>query len=120
MKPIRLIVAGCRDFKNNEKIFTILTLMLEKVNKEDLEIVSGGCEGADTIAIDFAKSFNISYKIFEADWKTFGKAAGPIRNEKMAKYGTHLIAFWDGKSKGTKNMILNANKYKLHIKAISI
>ena len=44
MKPIRLIVAGCRDFKNSEKIFTILTLILEKVNKEDLEIVSGGCE----------------------------------------------------------------------------
>lgn len=120
MKPIRIIVAGCRDFKNTEKIFTTLTHILEKVNKENLEIVCGGCEGVDTIAIDFAKSFNISYKIFEADWKTFGKAAGPIRNEKMAKYGTHLIAFWNGKSKGTKNMILNAKQYKLHIKVISI
>ena len=32
-------------------------------------------------------------------------AAGPIRNKEMAQNGDFLVAFWDGKSKGTKNMI---------------
>lgn len=64
--------------------------------------------------------YNITYKIFEANWKEFGKAAGPIRNEQMAKYGTHLLAFWDLKSKGTKNMILNSKQNNLHIKVVQI
>lgn len=120
MKPIRLIVAGCRNFKNTELIFKTLLTIFEKVDYNNIEIVSGGCVGVDTIAIEFAKTYNITYKIFEANWKEFGKAAGPIRNEQMAKYGTHLLAFWDLKSKGTKNMILNAKQNNLHIKVVHI
>ena len=118
MKPIRLIVAGCRNFKNAELIFKTLLTIFEKVDYNNIEIVSGGCVGVDTIAIEFAKAYDISYKIFEANWKEFGKAAGPIRNGQMAKYGTHLLAFWDLKSKGTKNMILNAKQNNLHIKVV--
>ena len=36
----------------------------------------------------------------------------------MAKYSEALIAFWDGKSRGTRNMIDLANKYKLKVKVI--
>ena len=54
----------------------------------------------------------MTYVEMAADWKKYGRAAGPKRNEAMTKYifyknGTALF-FWDGKSKGTKNCILNA------------
>ena len=42
---------------------------------------------------------------FPADWNRFGRTAGPKRNKQMANYANTLVAFWDGKSRGTKNMI---------------
>lgn len=42
---------------------------------------------------------------YTADWKGEGRAAGPIRNAKMAEDGDVLLAFWDGKSRGTLDMI---------------
>jgi hypothetical protein len=53
--------------------------------------------------------------VFPADWKTHGKAAGPIRNRQMAKNAEALIALWDGNSRGTKNMIETATKLGLKV-----
>ena len=55
-------------------------------------------------------------RTFPANWAEFGKGAGLIRNKKMAKYADALIAFWDGKSKGTKNMIQQAEEFGLKIR----
>lgn len=53
----------------------------------------------------FARKNNIPIKVFLANWPEHGRAAGPIRNREMAEYADALIAFWDWKSAGTKNMI---------------
>ena len=53
---------------------------------------------------------------FPADWDKYGKAAGFIRNEQMAQNADALVVFWDGKSRGTKNMIELAAKYKLKVR----
>ena len=53
---------------------------------------------------------NYSKKYIYLDWNKHGKAAGPIRNRQMAEYADCLIAVWDGKSRGTKNMIDEMNK----------
>lgn len=74
----------------------------------DLEIVSGGARGPDSIAIDWARYFGYPYKIFYPDW-SIGKHAGLLRNDKMAEYVDFGIAFWDGESKGTEYTI---NKMK--------
>jgi hypothetical protein len=58
----------------------------------------------------------VPLKIFPAQWSIYGKGAGYIRNREMAQYADALIAFWDGKSKGTKNMIDEAKKQGLIIK----
>jgi hypothetical protein len=52
-------------------------------------------------------------KVFPADWGRYKNAAGPIRNEQMAKYADALLAVWDWESKGTGNMVKLAQKYKL-------
>jgi hypothetical protein len=69
------------------------------------EIVSGGAKGADTLGEQFAQTHNLPCKIFPADWKKYGRAAGPKRNAQMAEYANYGVALWDGKSRGTANMI---------------
>jgi hypothetical protein len=107
---MKTIIAGCRDFKD-------YSLLKSKVNQHRnyhkiTEIVCGGAAGADTLGYEYAAEYLIPTTLFEADWNTFGRAAGPIRNRQMAEYADCLIAVWDGKSKGTKNMIGEMNKLK--------
>ena len=44
-------------------------------------------------------------KRFPAEWDKYGRKAGPLRNEAMARYADALLAYWNGESKGTKSMI---------------
>lgn len=55
---------------------------------------------------------------FPANWDKHGKSAGHIRNAEMAKYADALVAFWDGKSKGTKGMIDYATRCNLRVKVV--
>ena len=124
---IKVIVAGNRDFDNGGIFENAMTWLLPSDSDyaESIEIISGGCTGADALAEIYAKEWDIPLKVFPADWKKYGKYAGPIRNEEMAKYASSdeddwgmLIAFWDGKSRGTKNMIDMAFKYGLDVHVI--
>lgn len=119
MKPYRIIIAGTRTVEENSEIlFDKIANKLSKLNYSDIEIVSGTCKGADTLGENFARLNNIDIKQFPADWDKYGKSAGPIRNREMAKYSTHLIAIWDEKSRGTRDMINIANKYNLQVRLI--
>lgn len=70
-----------------------------------IEVVSGGAHGADSIGEMWAHQHGIPVKIFPADWENQGRKAGILRNIEMGDYADYLIAFWDGKSKGTHHMI---------------
>jgi hypothetical protein len=106
---MKVIIAGSRHLAH-------LDLVIDAVSKcffDITEVVCGGAPGIDTLGKYWAFQNNIPVKYFHAEWHKYGKAAGPIRNEEMAQYADALIAIWDGKSKGTKNMIDLANEYKL-------
>lgn len=105
---MKIIVAGGRDFNNG----VIAKQVLDTYSDIDI-IISGDARGADFLGIMYATEKNIPIKHFPAKWDEYGKAAGYIRNAEMAEYGDMLIAFWDGKSKGTMNMI---KAMKLHKK----
>lgn len=113
---MKVVIAGSRAFYDYTKLKKVCDHLLQNFKKEDLEIVSGGARGADKLGETYAKERGISLSVFPADWDKYGKRAGFIRNEQMAKYGDILIAFWDGKSSGTKNMILLGRKYKMIVK----
>jgi hypothetical protein len=95
-----------------------LDYYFKNLSLEDIEIVSGKAKGADTLGELYANENNIKIIEFPADWEKFGKKAGYIRNEEMAKYSDSCIVFWDGKSKGTKHMIELAKKYNLNLKIV--
>lgn len=107
----KVIIAGGRDFTDYEYLKKECTLLIP----ENVEIVSGGAKGADFLGERFAKELGLSIKKFPANWNLHGKSAGPIRNKEMAEYADSLICFWDGESRGTKNMIDEANRKSLEI-----
>lgn len=72
---------------------------------KDIEVVSGGAPGVDSFAAGSAFVRDHVVKVFHADWDKHGKAAGPIRNAEIVKYCDELVAFWDGMSRGTANVI---------------
>lgn len=102
-------------------------IMTNQINPELIEIISGGAKGADTLAIKFAKEYNLNYKVMNADWNKYGKRAGIIRNAEMLTYAISnpndiaiLISFWNGTSKGTKHMIDISNDKGIIVKMMEV
>ena len=114
---MKIIIAGSRNFTDYQKLKTECDQFLQ--DHKNIEIVSGGhYKGADKLGIEYANEKGFDLIKFPAEWNKFGKAAGPKRNKEMAKYADALIVFWDGKSKGTLNMINLAKEEALKIKII--
>lgn len=117
----RIIIAGCRDFNDYEKLKSETNIVLRFYDiKTEITIVSGGCTGADNLGERYAKEYGIPLEIHPAEWDKFGNAAGPIRNEEMIKESDAVLCFWDGKSHGTLSLISLAKKYKKPLKIIYI
>lgn len=128
---MRIIIAGGREFndynlleKECNKIFCQLAQegnfsIDVNTSKKQIEIVCGKARGADTLGERFGKQYGLCIKYFIPDWDGLGKRAGYVRNADMANYAKEdngvLIAFWDGKSKGTKHMIDLATKQGLKV-----
>lgn len=98
---MRIIIAGSRRFNN----YKLLSKTLNKYLGDVTEIVCGGAVGADTLGEKWALEHNIPVRYFFPEWNRFGKSAGVIRNHQMGDYADFLVAFWDGQSRGTKDMI---------------
>lgn len=104
---MKLIIAGTRSFNDYQLLEnSIIPMFLHISHLEDIEeVVSGCCSGADQLGEKWGKALYKKITRFPADWKKYGKAAGPIRNRQMAEYADQAIVFWDGSSKGALNMI---------------
>lgn len=98
---MRVIVAGGRFYNDYEKVKSVL----DRCPCEISAVVCGMARGADMLGYQWAREKNIPILKYPADWDKYGKAAGHIRNKEMAENADVLIAFWDGESRGTKNMI---------------
>ena len=84
------------------------------------EIVSGGAKGIDTCAAEFAHDNNIKLTEFLPDYKRFGRGAPLKRNITIIEYADTVLAFWDGKSKGTAFVIDSAKKLGKEIRVIEL
>ena len=115
---MKIIIAGTRTFTNYKKLCKVCDHLLQ--DQTNIEIVSGTCRGTDKLGEQYAKERGCKLTQFPADWNKYGKAAGPKRNQQMANYADVLIAFWDGKSRGTKNMIDLAKNADFKIWIINI
>lgn len=114
---MKIAVVGSREFKNIQFIADIVSREFN-LSTQDI-LISGGARGVDSIAegcIDFLNKIRtvnpVQKIIFLPDWNKYGKSAGFRRNELIINEAEKVIAFWDGKSKGTKHSIDLAIKSK--------
>jgi hypothetical protein len=113
---MKVIIAGSRGFNNYPFLHRKCSHLIGE--HTDITIVSGTARGADQMGERFAKLRGYAVEQFPAYWDIHGKRAGYIRNEAMAKNADCLIAFWDGKSRGTKHMITLAKKHGLKVRVV--
>ena len=111
----KVIIAGGRDFSDYEFLKLTMDHLLSNITSE-IGIVCGMAKGADLLGKRYANEKGYKVFCFPADWSSFGKSAGFVRNEEMAQNADALVAFWNGKSRGTQHMIKTAERYKLKIR----
>ncbi len=112
---MRVLVCGSRGWTDYDAILH----RLAQIKASLPTIVHGAASGADTMADRAAKTLNLTVECYPADWATYGKRAGFIRNEQMLDTGVGLvIAFWDGRSRGTQHTIESAKRRGIPVEVI--
>jgi hypothetical protein len=122
---MRVLVCGSREFDDLQLFMESLNDLSDKYdfdNNQPITIIEGGAKGADFLGRVWAKYCAFEHLPFPADWKAYGKAAGPIRNKQMLDEGKPdlVIAFLAKDSKGTKNMIEQAQAKGIKTEIIEI
>jgi threonine/homoserine efflux transporter RhtA len=98
---MKVIIAGSRTIED----YLMVEAAVAASGFEITEVVSGNARGVDRLGEQWAFQRGILITRFIPNWDLLGKKAGHIRNAQMGEYADALIALWDGKSSGTKNMI---------------
>lgn len=110
---MKTIIAGGREFLDYNKLVETMANLKFPVSI----VVSGKARGADSLGEKWAKENGKPLEIYPAKWDLYGKRAGYVRNQKMADVAEALVAFWDGRSRGTQHMINIAKEkgLKVHV-----
>ena len=111
---MRVLVCGGRNFDDRK----LLDWALEPFKSSETVIIHGAAAGADHMASVWAKAHGIPVERYPADWKKHGKAAGPIRNQRMIDEGKPdlVIAFPGGR--GTHDMCVRAEAAGIQVEDI--
>ena len=116
---MKVIIAGSRDLDINtwEHMEKLVDFAINNCGFNITQIITGCARGIDRIGANTGAYLYGDDNVigFPANWEKYGKSAGFIRNAEMAKRGDMLVAFWDGKSKGTKHMIDLAKRHGLNV-----
>lgn len=119
---MKVLVCGSRHFETEANYQQLKKVLGSELGFGISEIIHGGARGADTHAGRYAEEAGIPVREFPADWKQYGKRAGPIRNSQMLREGMpdYCVAFLAPNSRGTKNMIEQARRAGIPTKVINI
>lgn len=109
---MKLAIVGSRDCKSTD-ISSNLPFV-------PTAIVSGGARGADSLAKDLAYKNGFPLLEFLPDYKKYGRKAPIMRNIQIVENSDFVLAFWDGKSRGTKFTIDYARKKGVPYKIVPI
>lgn len=103
---MKLLIAGSRGITHPFAVVNAIEHFIGSLDPAEItEIVHGGARGVDTLAQHYADLYKLPCKVFLPDWARYFKAAGFVRNAEMGDYADALLAVWDGKSGGTRDMI---------------
>lgn len=99
----RVAIVGSRTFPDLAAVRRYVGIL-----PADWLVISGGAPGPDTVAVEAARARGLRVEEIAADWLQHGNAAGMIRNAELVKRATLVVAFYDGRSPGTRNTIERA------------
>lgn len=107
--PARILVCGSRTFDAPRVVASELAFV-SRFYDGNIMIIQGEAKGADRLAREWAEAVGKPFESYPADWNTYGKRAGFLRNTQMLEEGKpdRLVAFVDkplAESKGTKMMV---------------
>ena len=106
----RIAVVGSRGFENLGFVTSLLDQVLAM--SRDISIVSGGADGPDKTAEEWARAHGVECKVFAADWEQFGERAGIKRNADIIEASDSAMVFWDGESAGSLDSLCRGMKRK--------
>lgn len=113
---MKILACGGRDNWDHEGV----TRELDKLHAEYLLeremnifiapflIITGGANGIDSCALQWAMTRGVKFQVFQADWKGYGKRAGPARNLRMIIEGKPDLVLGFKGGTGTRDMINQA------------
>lgn len=102
----RVAFVGCRDWRDDATVRASMASVSWSI--DDMVVVTGDASGADAIAATVAAELALKCVVHRADWDRLGRAAGPERNARIVADSDAVVAFWDGKSRGTLDCISQA------------
>ena len=107
---MRALVCGGRQYDDYNHVCEVLDSFADPRGRTITLVIHGAALGADSLAAQWADARNIPACAFPADWRTHGRAAGPIRNARMLAEGRPdvVIAFPGGP--GTSDMMAKARR----------
>lgn len=108
-KPFRILISGSRNWSDQQTIYRALG---EYAGAEHVVLLSGRCmQGADVICEAYALENDWEIEAYPADWKQFGKKAGPMRNAAMVAAGADIaLIFIKDSSKGAGGCAMMAHR----------
>lgn len=107
---MRVLVCGGRDFSDRDAVSIALSpYRPEKITEPSEHIlIVGGATGADALAEEWADVWGVRKRVFLADWKLHGRAAGPVRNQRMIDEGKPDVCIAFNGGRGTADMVRRA------------
>jgi hypothetical protein len=108
---VKLAVVGSRDYDPSRYwiVRNEIQSIAYRVGWDNIELVSGGARGVDSMAAQAARHFDIPITVFPADWKRHGRRAGMIRNAQIVEIADELLAFFGAeRTPGTSDTVRRA------------
>lgn len=97
---MRIAIIGSRDYPDLEQVRRYVATL-----PPDAIILTGGAHGVDKVAEQEARRHGLQCAVFIAEWDAQGKIANLRRNREIVEHCDMLVAFWDGRSRGTAETI---------------
>jgi hypothetical protein len=108
--PDRVAIVGSRAYPRLDLIEAFVASL-----PAGTVVVSGGARGVDSVAEIAARDRGLDVVVYQADWERLGRKAGPVRNAEIVANADRVVGFWDGKSRGTLNTVMQADRAGLPV-----
>ena len=115
MSPVTVAIVGSREYPHRDRVYEYVAAL-----PYGTTVVYGGAHGVDRWAEYAAAQRGLKVWIERADWDMYGGAAGPIRNTAIVALADRVVAFWDGKSRGTADTICKARAAEVPVEVFGL